>query len=75
MADKVQVGSGGCGFFGIMFLVFLALKLGVGNTVVMGWSWWAVFAPLWGPTAVVLGIFLIIIIVAIIGGIIAACSG
>lgn len=30
-----------------LFLVFLTLKL----TGVIGWSWWWVTAPLWGPPA------------------------
>jgi hypothetical protein len=28
------------------FLMFLGMKLGVGHTEVMDWSWWAVCAPL-----------------------------
>ncbi len=30
-----------------LFIVFLTLKLGVGDTDVQGWSWWWVTAPLW----------------------------
>jgi len=51
--------SGGVGFFGLMFLIFMTLKL----TEVIDWSWWWVTAPLWGGFAL---IFFIIIIVAII---------
>lgn len=51
--------SGGVGFFGLMFLIFMTLKL----TEVIDWSWWWVTAPLWGGFAF---IFFIIIIVAII---------
>jgi hypothetical protein len=32
------------GILGMMFLVFLTLKL----TEVIAWSWWWVTAPLWG---------------------------
>lgn len=32
------------GLFGLLFLVFLVLKL----TEVIAWSWWWVTAPLWG---------------------------
>jgi len=39
MSDNVQVKSGGIGLGGILFVIFLVLKLGVGNTAVMGWSW------------------------------------
>lgn len=48
--------QGGIGFLGILFIVFLILKL----TNVIDWSWWWVTAPLWGALA--LGIALAIII-------------
>ena len=35
--------SGGIGFCGVLFCVFLVLKL-IG---VIDWSWWWVTAPLW----------------------------
>lgn len=35
--------KGGIGFAGLLFLVFLVLKL----TGVIAWSWWWVTAPLW----------------------------
>lgn len=38
-------------FPGALFLLFLALKLGVGNTGVQDWSWWWVAAPMWIPLA------------------------
>lgn len=45
--------SSGIGFFGMLAIVFIALKLGeVG--VVAGWGWWWVLSPLWVPLAVVL---------------------
>jgi len=56
--------SGGIGFFGLLAIVFITLKL-------MGyitWSWWWVLAPLWAPLAVVLVIFLIIVIFALAFG-------
>lgn len=45
---------GGTGFFNLLFLVFLVLKL----TKVIDWSWWWITAPLWGPIAAL--IFLVI---------------
>ena len=54
--------SGGVGLFGLLFLLFLGLKLAeIGQ--VAAWSWWWVTAPLWGPLAfvVVLLIFFIIV--------------
>lgn len=76
MSDKIQIGSGGISITGLLFIVFLVLKLGVGNTAVMGWSWWWVCAPLWLPLAVVLGIILLFLIIgAICLGIKAALGG
>lgn len=50
MSKKSKRRSGnGLGFFSILFLIFLVLKLGVGDTGVTAWSWWWVTAPLWGP--------------------------
>lgn len=45
--------SGGIGLGGVLFVVFLVLKL----VHVIDWSWWWVTAPLWIPVLVVLGIF------------------
>ena len=43
MTDKSS--SAGSGFTGLLFLVFLTLKL----CGVIDWSWWWITAPLWGP--------------------------
>lgn len=43
-----QQNGGGLGLGGVLFVVFLVLKL----TGVIAWSWWWVTAPLWGPLAV-----------------------
>lgn len=45
------------GFPGALFLLLLALKLGVGDTDVVNWSWWWVTAPLWGLFALALVLF------------------
>lgn len=42
--------SGGISFFGLLFIVFLVLKL----TNVIDWSWWWVTCPLWGVLAFVI---------------------
>lgn len=39
--------SGGVGFFGLLALLLIALRL-VG---VIAWPWWVVLAPLWVPLA------------------------
>ena len=45
----------GIGFSGILFVVFLILKL----TGYIDWSWWWVTAPLWIPFAIAI-VFLVI---------------
>ena len=57
---QTQTQSGGITFFGLLGIVFITLKL----TGYITWSWWWVLAPLWGPLAVVLVIFLLIVIIA-----------
>ena len=53
---KAQVSSGGIGFFGLLAIVFIVLKL----CGVIGWSWWWVLSPIWLPTAIVLGILAVV---------------
>jgi hypothetical protein len=59
MANNSSSSSGGVGFFGLMFLILMTLKL----TNYIDWSWWWVTIPLWGGFAL---IFIILVIVAII---------
>ena len=47
--------SGGIGFAGALFLLFLGLKL----TDNIDWSWWWVTAPLWGGLALIAAIVVI----------------
>lgn len=42
--------SNGIGFFGLLGIVFIVLKL----TGFIDWSWWLVTLPLWGGAAIVL---------------------
>ena len=46
-------------FTGLIFIVFLILKL----TNTINWSWWWVFSPVWIPIAIVIMIFLIAFII------------
>lgn len=66
MSSKNQTQYGGIGLMGLLFILFLALKL-LNVTVVATWSWWWVSAPLWAPTLLVLGIpaigFMVVIFV------------
>lgn len=62
MADgqtRVIVTKQGIGFCGLLFIVLLLLKVGVVETVAMGWSWIWITAPLWGPVAIIVGILLL----------------
>jgi len=75
MSDSRSSGaSGGIGFFGILAIVFIVLKL----CGVINWSWLWVLAPLWGPIALVLAILLLIGVcvgtIALFAGILALLS-
>ena len=52
--------SGGIGFFGLLGIVFIILKL----THTVDWSWWWVLAPLYGPA---LAVIVIATIMALLG--------
>lgn len=68
MSDEVKyVPSGGIGFCGLLAIVFIALKL----TGFIGWSWWFVLLPLYGPLLIVLAIFAVVLAIV---GIAAACG-
>jgi len=53
-----QNSSSGIGLTGLLFVVFLVLKL-TGN---IDWSWWWVTSPIWIPVALVFGLFLIVLL-------------
>lgn len=57
MASKSS-SSSGIGLTGVLFVVFLVLKL-TGN---IDWSWWWVTSPIWIPVALVFGLFLIVLL-------------
>jgi hypothetical protein len=59
MSNKNSSSSSGVGFFGLMFLIFMTLKL----TGYITWSWWWVTAPLWGGFAVIITIILLVLLV------------
>jgi len=54
--------NGGIGFFGLLTIVFIVLKL----THVISWSWWWVLAPTLIPLGLVAVIFLIVGLVFLI---------
>lgn len=52
--------SGGIGFFGLLAVLFIGLKL----THYIDWSWWLVLAPIWGS------IVFVFIVIAFVAGVI-----
>ena len=58
MSNNNSSSSGGIGILGMMFLIFMTLKL----TGFINWSWWLVTAPLWGGFAL-LGLFVLVVII------------
>ena len=66
MSDKVKVGSGGIGIFGLLGVIFVTLKL-LGLGAVASWSWWLVLAPFWGPVAFVIVCFIAGLLIAMTG--------
>lgn len=60
--DNKNTQSGGIGFCGLLAIAFIVLKL----CNVIAWSWLWVLAPLWIPIAIVVGIVLIALLIALI---------
>lgn len=48
---------GGVGFFTLLGLLFIGLKL----TGFVDWAWWVVLAPIWGQLA-----FIVLLLVALV---------
>jgi phosphoglycerol transferase MdoB-like AlkP superfamily enzyme len=65
-STKVMIGCQNIGFFSLLGLTFIVLKL----CGVISWSWWWVTAPFWGPIALVLAV---VILVAVVIGAIFGC--
>lgn len=53
--------TGGVGFFGLLAIVFIVLKL----TGYIAWSWWWVLSPLWLPLVVLLAGVMIYAVVSV----------
>ena len=58
MATNNVTNTGGSGFFGLLTIVFITLKL----TGYITWSWWWVLAPMWMPLAILLPILIIAVL-------------
>lgn len=54
--------AGGIGFFGLLAIVFITLKL----CKVISWSWWWVLAPIWIPALLVVAILVVVLIVLLV---------
>jgi hypothetical protein len=54
--------SSGIGFFSLLGLLFIGLKLGG----VINWSWWLVTLPIWGGAALILIFLLIFMFIAML---------
>ena len=63
MSEKTS-STGGIGFFGLLGIVFITLKL----TGFIDWSWWLVTAPLWGGVAVAALVLVIAVLIAAANG-------
>lgn len=64
--SESKTSSGGIGLGGVVFLIFLVLKL----TGHIDWSWWWVTAPIWGVLAVGLALILVGLVWMCIAGVI-----
>lgn len=49
--------SGGIGFFGLLTILFIGLKL----TGYIHWSWWVVLSPIIGGTILILLMLLVVL--------------
>jgi hypothetical protein len=62
MSNTSSSAGGGIGFFGLLGIVFIVLKL----CKVIDWDWLWVLAPLWGPLCLVVFCLLVWLIVMVI---------
>jgi hypothetical protein len=53
MSDSDSGANTGIGFFGLLTIVFITLKL----IDKIDWSWWWVLAPMWIPAIVAIFVF------------------
>lgn len=61
MANNSSTTSAGVGFFNMLGIVFIALKL----LNAINWSWWLVLLPIYGSFAIAIVILIIAILIAI----------
>lgn len=54
--------KGGIGFFGLLTILFVGLKL----TGYITWSWWWVLSPLWITAGLALGILAVVFLAVVV---------
>ncbi len=60
MSNNSSASNSGIGFFGLLTIAFIVLKL----TGFINWSWWLVLLPIWGGISLLLlGIAIVFFIV------------
>lgn len=61
MSSNSGSGGGGIGFFGLLTILFIGLKL----TGHIQWSWLWVLCPIWIPVSVAIGLLVVFGILAV----------
>ena len=61
-SNNVSKSSGGIGFFGLLTILFIGLKL----TGYINWSWFWVLSPLWGSFLFLIIFFTIVFVIVLI---------
>ena len=59
MSNNSNTTTGGIGFFGLLGIAFIVLKL----TGFIDWEWWIVLSPIWGSALFGVIIFAVLVIV------------
>lgn len=62
MKNSNNIRQGGIGFFSLLGLIFITLRL----CKIITWSWWWVLSPLWGPVVLAFVVLCIMLICALI---------
>ena len=58
MSSNNNSSSAGIGFWGVLTIAFIVLRL----TKTIAWSWWWVLAPIWIPAAIAIIAFVVLVI-------------
>ena len=58
MSSNNNSSSAGIGFWGLLTIAFIVLKL----TKTIAWSWSWVFAPIWVPGAITILVFVVLLV-------------